>query len=188
MHLLAVTALHWGATSMPAEPVEIVDLTVMDLPGAGATPKEVTPLTPTPRPPSPTPQTSSTDEPTKPAVATPSALEADSSPTSTAGSEFSGGTASYGEITRFPKVKKEIKAQYPEEAKKAGVDGPVVLEIIIDKAGQVRDVKLVSGPGHGLNESAIEALRKFEFQPAFKGEESVAVKIRYTYRFKLEVN
>ncbi|MEK2646997.1 energy transducer TonB [Bdellovibrio sp. BCCA] len=94
----------------------------------------------------------------------------------------------WGEVTRFPKVAKEVKATYPAEAKKAGVDGAVVLDVLIDRSGKVRDVNVISGPGFGLNESAIEALKQFEFQPAQKGSESVAVKIRYTYRFKLDVN
>lgn len=94
----------------------------------------------------------------------------------------------WSEVTRFPKVTKEYKATYPEQAKKAGIDGPVVLEVIIDSKGRVRDIILISGPGHGLNESAMEALKKFEFYPAQKGNEFVAVKIRYTYRFKLDVN
>ncbi|KYG62240.1 energy transducer TonB [Bdellovibrio bacteriovorus] len=189
MHLLAVTALHWSSAPVPLDAIEVVDLTVLNMPRGSDTasnklsspsrpPIKINPSVNAPSSESADAKTSSSD----------GAQEGPSNPTSTSGSEFGGGTASYSEITRFPKVKKEIKAQYPEEAKKSGIDGPVVLEIIIDKLGQVREVQLISGPGHGLNESAIEALKKFEFQPAFKGEESVAVKIRYTYRFKLEVN
>ncbi|WP_374075927.1 energy transducer TonB [Bdellovibrio bacteriovorus] len=116
--------------------------------------------------------------------------ETNSDSSSTETTEDTGGSTpvGWGEVTRFPKVSKEVKASYPVEAKKAGVDGPVVLDVLIDRTGKVREVKIVSGPGFGLNESAIEALKKFEFQPAQKGAESVAVKIRYTYRFKLGVN
>lgn len=116
--------------------------------------------------------------------------ETNSDNSSAATSEDAGSDAPVGwsEVTRFPKVSKEVKASYPTEAKNAGVDGPVVLDVLIDRTGRVREVKIVSGPGFGLNESAIEALKKFEFQPAQKGAESVAVKIRYTYRFKLGVN
>ncbi len=85
-------------------------------------------------------------------------------------------------------MSKEFKAAYPDEAKKAGVDGPVILEILIDRTGHVQDVLIIKGPGYGLNESALEAIKKFEFKPAFKGSDAVAVKIRYTYRFKLGVN
>lgn len=103
-------------------------------------------------------------------------------------SEGSGDALSWGEVTRLPKVKKEVKALYPEEGKLARIDGPVVLEVLINKTGKVQSVKLIRGQGHGLDEAAIEALRGFEFQPAFKGNEPVAVKIHYTYRFKLGIN
>lgn len=110
-------------------------------------------------------------------------------------SDSSGGESSeiaapvaWGEVTRLPKVVHEVKASYPLEAKKAGIAGPVVLDVLVDSAGKVREVHVVNGPGFGLNESAVEALKKFEFRPALKGASSVAVKIRYTYRFKLDVN
>lgn len=92
------------------------------------------------------------------------------------------------ELSRLPRVKKEIKALYPEEAKQARIDGSVVLDVIIGKEGKVQDVTLVRGPGHGLNESALNALKQFEFAPALQGATPVAVKIRYTYKFKLGVN
>lgn len=100
----------------------------------------------------------------------------------------SGEAVGWNQVTRLPRVAKEVKATYPEEAKQARIDGPVSLEILIDRTGKVRDVKMLNGPGYGLNESAIEAVKQFEFQPALRGSESVAVKIRYTYRFKLGVN
>lgn len=102
--------------------------------------------------------------------------------------DYAGPVSGIGDLTELPKVTKEVKATYPSEAKKAHVEGAVILDIIIDNQGMVRDVQVVSGPGHGLNESAAEALKKFEFKPGYKGLNAVAVKIRYTYRFKLDVN
>lgn len=96
--------------------------------------------------------------------------------------------ASWGSVTRFPKVVKEFKPVYPNEAKAAGVAGAVILNVLVDAKGKVREVQVVSGPGFGLNESAVEALKQFEFLPAQVGSDSVPVKIRYTYRFKLEIN
>ena len=105
-----------------------------------------------------------------------------------AGGDENSSAVGWSELTRYPKVLKEVKAVYPDEAKKAGADGPVVLEVLIDRSGKVRDVKVIKGQGSGLNEAAIMALKSFEFQPAFKDKEPVAVKIHYTYRFKLGVN
>lgn len=89
-------------------------------------------------------------------------------------------------VTQMPRLRSEVRIPYPEEAKKAGVEGPVVMDLLIDKAGRVRKVDLVKGPGFGLNEAAVQALQKFEFLPGQVGGDAVAVKIRYTYRFVLE--
>ena len=89
-------------------------------------------------------------------------------------------------VTQMPKLKSEVRVPYPAEAKKAGVEGPVVMDLLIDDQGKVRKVDLIKGPGFGLNEAAVAAIAQFQFLPAHVGEKSVAVKIRYTYRFILE--
>lgn len=89
-------------------------------------------------------------------------------------------------VSKMPRLKSEIRIPYPAEAKAAGVQGPVVMDLLIDQTGRVREVNLVSGPGHGLNEAAVLAVRGFEFSPAEVEGKSVAVRIRYSYRFVLE--
>jgi periplasmic protein TonB len=81
---------------------------------------------------------------------------------------------------------KDVKIPYPLEAKKANIEGPVVMDLVIDQTGRVRSVELIRGPGAGLDEAAAEAVKSFLFRPAKVGEQAVAVKIRYTYRFVLE--
>lgn len=88
-------------------------------------------------------------------------------------------------VTQMPKIKKEVRATYPDEAKKNGIEGPVIMEILIDKDGRVREVILISGPGFGLNEAAVAALKEFEFSPAKVEDQFVSVKIKYKYTFKL---
>lgn len=89
-------------------------------------------------------------------------------------------------VTAQVKLLKDIKIPYPELAKKSNIEGPVVMDVVIDRNGKVYSVELVRGPGSGLNEAALEAVKSFIFQPAQVGEQKVAVKIRYTYRFVLE--
>lgn len=89
-------------------------------------------------------------------------------------------------VTSQVSLLKDIRIPYPPEAKKNNVEGPVVMDLIIDQNGKVRSVVLVRGPGSGLNEAAVEAAKSFEFRPAKVGDQTVAVKIRYTYRFVLE--
>jgi periplasmic protein TonB len=89
-------------------------------------------------------------------------------------------------VSAMPRLKKEIRISYPEMARKQNIEGPVVMDLLIDKDGRVRNVQLVQGPGFGLNEAAVNAAKDFEFTPARVGDQNVAVKIRYTYRFVLE--
>jgi protein TonB len=89
-------------------------------------------------------------------------------------------------VSSMPRLKSEIRIPYPAQAKKEGVEGPVVMDLLIDNTGKVRKVDLIKGPGSGLNEAAVAAVSNFEFSPARIGEQNVAVKIRYTYRFVLE--
>lgn len=75
--------------------------------------------------------------------------------------------------------------QYPEMAKKAGIEGMVVLHMLIDRKGDVRDVKLIEGLGAGLDESAIESASKGKWAPATNKGNPVAVWVTFPVRFKL---
>jgi protein TonB len=85
-----------------------------------------------------------------------------------------------------PVAQDEIKIPYPEEAKKAGIEGTVRLRITVDFEGRVVEVKVLSGPGYGLDEAAREALKRFKFKPAMKGGEAVSTTITYNYTFLLD--
>ncbi|MDH4468086.1 MAG: TonB family protein [Bacteriovoracaceae bacterium] len=89
-------------------------------------------------------------------------------------------------VTEMPQLIAEFRAPYPKEAKDKGIEGNVILEILIDQTGSVRSAKLISGPGFGLNEVALESIKKFKFRPAKIENNFVAVKIRYSIKFVLE--
>ncbi len=89
-------------------------------------------------------------------------------------------------VTSMPILISEIRITYPEVAKKAGIEGPVVMDLLIDEQGKVRQVNLIKGPGFGLDDAALAAIKNFQFRPAKIKDQSVAVKIHYTYRFVLE--
>jgi len=80
----------------------------------------------------------------------------------------------------------EFKIPYPEEAKKADVEGNVKLRVTTDEEGRVVDVVVISGPGYGLNEAAREALKRARFKPAMKGGSPVGYTFPYTYVFLLD--
>jgi protein TonB len=90
------------------------------------------------------------------------------------------------QVDSEPKVASEVKIPYPEEARRAGIEGTVTLSITIDPEGKVVSVKIVSGPGYGLNEAARDAIRRFRFKPAIKGGEAVSTEMKYAYTFLLD--
>lgn len=89
-------------------------------------------------------------------------------------------------VSSMPVLLSEVRIPYPKQAREANVEGPVVMDLLIDAEGKVRNVVLINGPGYGLNEAALQAVQSFKFKPAKVDNQSVAVKIRYTYRFVLE--
>ncbi|GMU06893.1 energy transducer TonB [Corallococcus caeni] len=90
------------------------------------------------------------------------------------------------QVDSEPSVASEVKIPYPDEARRAGIEGTVTLSITIDAEGKVTNVKVISGPGYGLNEAARDAIRRFRFKPAIKGGEAVATEMKYSYTFLLD--
>jgi len=56
--------------------------------------------------------------------------------------------------------------QYSDEARKAKYQGTVVLQVTITTDGRAVNISVVKGPGLGLEEKAIEAVRGWKFKPA----------------------
>jgi TonB family protein len=91
-----------------------------------------------------------------------------------------------GNVTARPRILKQIRIPYPPQAKAAHVEGIVRLSVTISEMGEVSQVKVIEGPGYGLNEAAQEALKQYLFSPAELAGEKVAVRIDFQYRFNLE--
>jgi TonB family protein len=73
-----------------------------------------------------------------------------------------------------------------EQAKQAAIEGTVVLDLVVGVDGRVRDVRVVSGLGYGLDEAAITALEACRFSPGEKSGATVPVRIRgFKVRFVL---
>jgi TonB family protein len=85
-----------------------------------------------------------------------------------------------------PKLLHFETAPYPPEAKQKGLAGQVDLLLSIDATGAVSQAVVTAPAGHGFDEAAVEAARKFRFAPAERGGQKVPVRIRYRYRFTLE--
>lgn len=88
-------------------------------------------------------------------------------------------------VSEMPEVLKEVRPEYPTEAREKGIEGVVVMDILIDKEGVVRKANVVEGEAL-FQRVALDAILKFIFKPAQVKGQSVAVYIRYTLKFKLD--
>jgi TonB family protein len=78
-----------------------------------------------------------------------------------------------------------ISPVYPDSARVNGVQGTVVLEVEILKDGSIRDIH-VRRSVPGLDEAAIEAVRKARFEPALSEGKPIDVKLHIPVEFKLD--
>jgi TonB family protein len=84
-----------------------------------------------------------------------------------------------------PGLLREIKPDYTEDARRRGIAGEVVLEIIVRSDGSVGQVRVVQGLGSGLDERAVDAVRQWRFSPARRYGTPVDVIVEVAVAFKL---
>jgi protein TonB len=76
-------------------------------------------------------------------------------------------------ITRNPEVIHKEDPEYSDEARRARLEGTVVLMIDIGLDGRPANIRVVRAAGLGLDERAVEAVRKWRFRPALSGDRPV---------------
>ena len=96
-----------------------------------------------------------------------------------------GGPYRPGSGVEPPSLLKEFKPDYTEEARRRGVEGDVVMEIVVRRDGSVGDVRVLQGLGHGLDDRAIAAVRRWRFSPAMRRGAPVDVLVEVAMEFKL---
>lgn len=89
------------------------------------------------------------------------------------------------QVDEFPKPIKRVDPRYPDLARKAGIQGTVYVQMSVDTAGNVSDVKILKSDHDILNEAAIQAARQWTFSPAMKDRKKLAIVLTIPFRFKL---
>jgi TonB family protein len=84
-----------------------------------------------------------------------------------------------------PSVIREVKPDYSDEARRRGLEGDVVLEIVVRRDGSVGDVRVLQGLGAGLDQRATDAVRQWRFSPAHRQGTPVDVIVEVAVEFKL---
>lgn len=74
---------------------------------------------------------------------------------------------------------------YPDMARKAGVEGRVIVQFVVDEQGNVQEPQVVRGLGAGLDEVALDAVRKAKFKPGMQRGQPVKVRMSLPITFRL---
>lgn len=82
------------------------------------------------------------------------------------------------------RVTRTVEPNYPLLAKQMKVQGAVVLQALIDKAGHIEDLHVVSGPTI-LAAAAREAVKQWHFKPYFQAGQAVETEARITVNFTI---
>ena len=84
-----------------------------------------------------------------------------------------------------PRLLHEVKAEYTDDARRQGITGDVLLEIVVRHDGGVGDVRVLQGLGAGLDERAITAVKQWQFNPARRKSAPVDVLVEVAVEFTL---
>jgi len=80
----------------------------------------------------------------------------------------------------------QSKIEYPEMARRAGIEGRVTVQFIVNESGDVENAKVVRGIGGGCDETALAAVRKAKFEPGMQKGKPVRVRYALSVNFRLQ--
>ena len=75
--------------------------------------------------------------------------------------------------------------QYPEIARKASVEGRVIVQFVVNEQGNVEDVVVARGIGAGCDEEAVRVVSEAKFTPGMQDGKAVPVRMTLPITFKI---
>lgn len=86
-----------------------------------------------------------------------------------------------------PMLLHSVRPHYPRWAAEQGLQGRVLLRMLVDERGMVERVEIVRSSGYGvLDTAAVSAVKSYRFKPAKKSGKSVKVYVEQEIIFKIE--
>jgi protein TonB len=85
-----------------------------------------------------------------------------------------------------PVIVHSVQPRYTELARRAGIQGTVIVEAVIDQKGQVTNVRVLRGLPMGLDRAAVEAIQQWRFKPALLDDRPVKVFFTLTVNFSIQ--
>lgn len=85
-----------------------------------------------------------------------------------------------------PAYKVNPPPQYPKRARRRGYEGTVVLEVLVNGKGRVKELRILTSSGHRvLDRAALKSVNGWLFEPGMVGDEKVDMWVRVPVRFEL---
>jgi TonB family protein len=94
-------------------------------------------------------------------------------------------TGPTGPADAAPNILDKPRPEYTAEGRSMRIEGDVVIELVFLSNGSIQINKVVSGLGHGLDESAVRAAQQIKFKPAKREGEPVDFPARVRIEFRL---
>ncbi|MBW1722340.1 MAG: energy transducer TonB [Deltaproteobacteria bacterium] len=87
----------------------------------------------------------------------------------------------------MPLYKENRPPRYPRIARRRGYQGVVQMEVLVDREGKAKEVRLLHSSGYPvLDKAALNAVRKWRFEPGKRGDEPVEMWVVVPVRFRLK--
>ena len=93
-----------------------------------------------------------------------------------------------GPLTRtaIPRGGYQVTPPYPPSARRLGIEGTTLLRVFVDANGRVSDIVVKKSAGHpDLDRAATDAVRRWQFDPARRGSDAVAMWVELPVEFHL---
>ncbi len=78
------------------------------------------------------------------------------------------------------------KVKYPEMARRAGIEGRVTVQFIVNERGEVENPRVIRGIGGGCDEAALDAVKQAKFTPGMQRGRPVRVQYSLPIVFRLQ--
>ena len=85
-----------------------------------------------------------------------------------------------------PKLVSSTMPDYAAALRSKRLEGRILLEVSLDRRGRVERIRIISSEIPELNDSTIEAVSSWSFQPARRRNESIPISFKLSLKFYLE--
>jgi periplasmic protein TonB len=88
--------------------------------------------------------------------------------------------------TAVPRGGYQVRPSYPSNARRLGIQGTTLLSVFVAVDGRVADVVVKQSAGHpDLDQAAADAVKRWRFEPARRGNEAVSMWVLLPVEFRL---